>query len=101
GDIRVGFGPGRVEDISAVQSSHKFLKIVFLPYIYMHKMNSLSVLSAATAYPKTLDFNRIEGQYGVSRGVVTTRFSQVDSPQLIAYADGTADFGRESVDMNI
>jgi hypothetical protein len=101
GEVRVAFGPGRVNDIQAVSDSHKFLKIVFLPYIYMHKMNKLSVLSPATAYPTTLDFNRIEGQYGIRKGVVTTRFSSVDSPQLLAYADGTADFGRESVDMNI
>lgn len=101
GDVRVGFGPGRVEDIQAVQSAHKFLRIVFLPYIYMHKMNNLSVLSAATAYPKTLDFNRIEGEYGIARGEVTTRCFHVDSPQLIAYADGAADFGKETVDMNI
>lgn len=101
GDVRIGFGPGRVEDIQAVQESNKFLRVVFLPYIYMHKMNSLSVLSAAQAYPKTLDFNRIEGQYSVERGVVSTRFFQVDSPQLVAYADGTADFGREQVDMGI
>lgn len=101
GDLWVGFGPGRISDIEAVQDSHKFLRIVFLPYVYMHKMNKLSAFSAATAYPKTLDFARIEGEYGVSQGIVTTRFFSVDSPQLKAHADGTADFGRERVDMGI
>jgi hypothetical protein len=101
GEIRASFGPGRVNDIQAVQDSNKFLSIVFLPYIYMYKMNSLSVLSTAQAYPKELDFNRIEGQYGVRRGLVDTRFCSVDSPQLLAFAAGTADFGREQVDMNI
>lgn len=101
GEARVGFGPGRVGDIQAVQSYHKFLRIVFLPYIYMHKMNNLSVLSAATAYPKSLDFNRIEGQYEITRGVATTRFLHIDSPQVVAFADGKADFDRESVDMGI
>lgn len=101
GEARIGFGPGRVEDIQTVQSYHKFLRIIFLPYIYMHKMNNLSVLSAATAYPKTLDFNRIEGQYEISRGIATTRFLHIDSPQLIAFADGKADFARENVDMGI
>lgn len=101
GDVRLSFGPGRIEDIQAVQASHKFLKIVFLPYIYMHKMNSLSVLSAATAYPQSLDFTRIEGQYGIKQGVATTQFFHVDGPQLVAYADGMADFGAEKVDMNI
>ena len=101
GEISASFGPGRVNDIQAVQDSNKFLRIVFLPYIYMYKMNSLSVLSAGAAYPKELDFNRIEGQYGVRRGVVDTRFCSVDSPQLLAFAAGTADFARESVDMGI
>ncbi|MBI5630955.1 MAG: AsmA family protein [Elusimicrobia bacterium] len=101
GDLRLGFGPGRVNDVQALQGAHKILAIVFLPYIYMHKMNNLSVLSAGTAYPKTLDFNRIESRYGIREGVVTTHFCYVDSPQVIAYADGTADFPREKVDMNI
>jgi hypothetical protein len=101
GDVRVSFGPGRVGDIPAVQASNKFLRIVFLPFIYMHKMNNLSVFSTATAYPKSLDFGRIEGEYGLRKGVATTRLFYVDSPQMVAFADGTADFGKEAVDMNI
>ena len=101
GDVRVSFGPGRVADIPAVQASNKFLQIVFLPFIYMHKMNKLSVFSTATAYPKTLDFTRIEGEYGLRQGVATTRLFYVDSPQMIAFTDGIADFGKETTDMNI
>jgi hypothetical protein len=101
GDLRVSFGPGRVGDIPAVQASNKFLRIIFLPFIYMHKMNKLSVFSTATAYPKSLDFTRIEGEYGLSQGVVSTRLFYVDSPQMVAFTDGDADFGKETVDMNI
>jgi hypothetical protein len=101
GDVRVSFGPGRVGDIPAVQDSNKFLRIIFLPFIYMHKMNKLSVFSTATAYPKSLDFTRIEGEYGLRQGVITTRLFHVDSPQMVAFADGTADFVKETVDMNI
>lgn len=101
GEARLSLGPGRVADIPAVQNANRFLRVVFLPFIFMHKMNRLSVFSAATAYPKTLDFTRIDGEYGASRGVATTRYFHVDSPQLVAYAEGAADFGRERVDMNI
>ncbi len=101
GDLRVSFGPGRINDVPAVQKAHGFLEIVFLPFVFMHKMNSLSVLSAATAYPRTLDFKQIEGEYSLRKGVATTRYFHVDSPQLMAYADGAADFGKETVDMNI
>ncbi|MBI5241999.1 MAG: AsmA family protein [Elusimicrobia bacterium] len=101
GDVRVSFGPGRVGDIPAVQASNKFLRIVFLPFIYMHKMNKLSVFSTATAYPKSLDFSRIEGEYGLKKGVATTRLFYVDSPQMVAFTDGIADFGKETVDMSI
>jgi hypothetical protein len=90
-----------IADIPAVQAANKFLRIVFLPFIYMHKMNNLSVFSTATAYPKTLDFTRIEGEYGLRQGVATTRLFSVDSPQVAAFASGTADFGKETVDMNI
>lgn len=101
GDARLSFGPGRVSDIPAVQESHSFLRVVFLPFIFMHKMNNLSVFSAATAYPKTLDFQRIEGEYGATRGAATTRYFHVDSGQLAAYAEGVADFAKEQVDMTI
>ena len=101
GEARLSLGSGRVNDIPAVQDSNKFLKVVFLPFIFMHKMNKLSVFSTATAYPKSLDFRRIDGEYGASHGVATTRYFHVDSDQLVAYAEGTVDFGREKVDMNI
>ena len=101
GEARLSLGSGRVNDIPAVQDANKFLKVVFLPFIFMHKMNKLSVFSTATAYPKSLDFRRIDGEYGASHGVATTRYFHVDSDQLVAYAEGTADFGREQVDMNI
>jgi len=101
GEARLSFGPGRVEDIPAVQDSNKFLRVVFLPFIFMHKMNNLSVFSGNTAYPKSLDFSRIDGEYGASKGVATIRYFHVDSPQLVAYTEGTADLGRETVDMNI
>ena len=101
GDVRLSFGPGRVNDVQAVQNASKFLRIIFLPYIYMYKMNKLAVLSAATAYPKAFDFSRIEGQYAIKQGVVAIRFFHVDSPQFVAFADGNADFGNETVDLNI
>ncbi|HXT00815.1 MAG TPA: AsmA-like C-terminal region-containing protein [Elusimicrobiota bacterium] len=101
GEARLSLGAGRVNDIPALQDSNKFLNVVFLPFIFMHKMNKLSVFSTATAYPKSLDFSRIDGEYGASRGVATTRYFHVESSQLVAYAEGTADFGRELVDMNI
>ena len=101
GEARLRFGPGRVSDVPAVQDSHKILRVIFLPFVFMHKMNKLSVFSTGTAYPKTLDFNRIEGEYGASKGVADIRSFHVDSAQLAAYADGAVDFGREKVDMNI
>jgi hypothetical protein len=101
GEARVRFGPGRVADIPAVQDSHKLLRVIFLPFIYMHKMNKFSVFSTATAYPKTLDFVRIESEYGLKAGVATTRYFHVDSGQLAAFAEGTADFGSEQVDMSV
>jgi hypothetical protein len=101
GEARLSLGAGRVNDIQALQDSNRFLRVVFLPFIFMHKMNKLSVFSTATAYPKSLDFRGIDGEYGASRGIATTRYFHVDSDQLVAYAEGTADFGREQVDMNI
>ncbi len=101
GDALLNFGPGRIADIAAVQKAHRFVEIILIPFVFMHKMNKLSAFSIATAYPTTLDFNRIGGQYVMQSGVATTRYFHVDSPQLVAYADGMADFVKESVDMNI
>jgi hypothetical protein len=101
GEARLAFGPGRVSDIPALQTANRFMSVVFLPFIFMHKMNSLSVFSGNTAYPKSLDFARIDGEYGAAKGVATIRYFHVDSPQLVAYTEGTADLAHEKVDMNI
>ncbi|MBI3565787.1 MAG: hypothetical protein HY079_11365, partial [Elusimicrobia bacterium] len=101
GEARLSFGPGRVNDVPAAQDANKFLRVVFLPFIFMHKMNNLSVFSGATAYPKSFDFRRIDGEYGAAKGLATIRYFHVDGPQLVAYTEGTADLGREKVDLDI
>ena len=101
GEVRLGLGPGHFDNLQSILESSKFMEVAFLPYVYMHKMNSFSVLSTAAAYPDTFDFNRIGGQYSVHDGLVRTRFFHVDSPQLAAFAQGTADFAKETVDMEV
>lgn len=101
GEARLAFGPGRVADIAAVQSANGFLRVVFLPFIYMYKMNQLSVFSGNTAYPKSLDFARIDGEYGASKGVAAIRYFHVNSPELVVFSEGYADLGHERVDMNV
>lgn len=101
GEARLSFGPGRVNDIPQAQDANKFLRVVFLPFIFMHKMNNLSVFSGATAYPKSFDFRRIDGEYGAAKGLATIRYFHVDGPQLVAYTEGSADLGREKVDLDI
>src|SRR5260221_2160366 len=99
----MGFGPGRVDDIPALedQDPHNILRVIFLPFVFMHRLNNLSVISAATAYPKSMDFTRIYGDYGVKRGVLDVRLFHVDSAELLASADGKVDFPREKVDLHI
>ncbi len=101
GEVRLGLGPGHFDNLQSILESSKFMEVAFLPYVYMHKMNSFSVLSTATAYPDTFDFNRIGGQYSVHDGLVRTRFFHVDSPQLAAFAQGEADFAKETVNMEV
>src|SRR5207244_1759909 len=92
-----------VTDLPALenQDPHNILRLVFLPFVFMHRMEKYSGFSAATAYPKSLDFNRIEGDYGVKRGVADVRLFRVDSGSLLAFADGTVDFPQEKVDLHI
>ncbi len=101
GETYLSFGPGHVKDLATAQEANTFLRVVFLPFVFMYKMNNLSVFSGATAYPKSFDFDKIDGEYGATRGVATIRYFSVSGPQFVAYAQGTADGGRELVDMNI
>ncbi|MBI5210675.1 MAG: AsmA family protein [Elusimicrobia bacterium] len=101
GDARASFGPGRLMDLPALRKSSVFVDIMLMSFAFQHKMSALSVWSAATADPKTLDFTRIEGEYGFDRGVVSARYFHVDSPQMTGYAEGTMDFYKEAVDMDI
>lgn len=101
GWVRTGFGPGRVSNIPELENAHKLLKGIFLPFVFMHQMQKKAFLSIATAYPKTLDFNRIYGQYRVQDGVMEICAFHVDSHQLILFADGKVDFPKEGVGMHV
>ncbi len=101
GSFRVGFGPGRVDDVPAVRSAHRVLNVLLLPYSFMHELNAKTVVSLATAEAKTLDFNRNYGDFSVSSGAVDMRFLHVDSPQLVGYSEGGVDFSRERIDARV
>ncbi len=101
GSLAATLGPGRVGDIKSVQKSSKILKILFLPYIYMYRLNHLAIFNAATAYPRSFGFSRIGANYIVKRGRVDSRYFYVRSPEFSAFADGSADFADETVDLRV
>jgi hypothetical protein len=99
GEAYLSFGPGHVKDLATAQDANTFMRLVFLPFVYMYQMNGKAQLRSV--YPKTFDFDRIDGEYGAANGVATIRYFHVGGPQFVAFAQGTADGGRETVDMNI
>ncbi len=101
GSLAATLGPGRVGDIKSVQESSKILKILFLPYIYMYRLNHLAIFNAATAYPRGFAFSRIGADYIVRRGRVDSRYFYVQSPEFTAFADGSADLANETVDLRV
>ena len=101
GRIRAGFGPGRVSNIPELEKGSKILRAIFLPFVYMQKLRNSTNLSVATLYPKTLDFTRIYGQYGLQDGVLDIGAFHVDSGQLVAFANGSVDFPKERVGLHI
>jgi hypothetical protein len=101
GSLAATLGPGRVGDIKSVQESSKILKILFLPYIYMYRLNHLAIFNAATAYPRSFAFSRIGANYIVKRGRIDSRYFYVRSPEFSAFADGSADFADETVDLRV
>lgn len=101
GDVEVRFGPGRVIDIQRLEEASKILRVLFLPFVFMHRLNNLAVIAAATAYPKSLDFTVIAGSYGLKAGIVDMAKFHVDSGVLKAFADGTVDFPAEKVSLHV
>lgn len=101
GSFRVGFGPGRVDDVPAVRGAHRVLNVLLLPYSFMYELNAKTVVSLATAEAKTLDFNRNYGDFSISSGAVDMRFLHVDSPELVGYSEGGVDFSREKIDARV
>lgn len=101
GWVRTGFGPGRVSNIQELKESHKLLRITFLPFEFMQKMNKATRLSLGTLYPNTLDFTRIYGQYALMQGVIEITPFHVDSGQIVLCAQGKVDFPREQVAMHV
>lgn len=101
GEFRIGFGPGRVNNVQDVRAAHRVLNVLLLPFTYMHEMNAKAVLSLQTATPKTLDFNRNYGDFSVRDGVVDVRLLHSDGMQFVGYADGTVDFAHEKIDSRV
>ncbi|MBI4347796.1 MAG: AsmA family protein [Elusimicrobia bacterium] len=101
GWVRTGFGPGRVSNIQELKESHKLLRITFLPFEFMQKMNKATRLSLGTLYPNTLDFTRIYGQYALMQGVIDITPFHVDSGQIVLCAQGKADIPHEQVAMHV
>ncbi|MBI5203145.1 MAG: hypothetical protein HY925_16260, partial [Elusimicrobia bacterium] len=101
GWVRTGFGPGRVSNIPELENAHKLLRISFLPFVFMQKMNNAAGASFGTLYPKTLDFTRIYGQYALMSGIVDITPFHVDSGQIVLCAQGKADLPKEQVGMHV
>ena len=79
--------------------TNTFLRVVFLPFVFMHKMNNLSVFSGADSLSKVVrlrqDRRRVRAAWSA-----TIRYFHVGGPQFVAYTEGTVQ-GGEKVDMNI
>lgn len=101
GNLRIDLGGGRITDIPSLQSQNKVLRVIFLPFVFMQRLNNMGVLSLATAYPENLVYDRIHGEYDFLRGVVHVRSFFVQSEPLLAAADGWVDFVREKIDLHI
>lgn len=97
GSFRAAFGPGRVTNVQSVREAHRVLNVLLLPFTYMHEMNAKAVMSLDTATPKTLDFNRVFGDFTARDGLVDVHLLNVDGPQFVGYADGDVDFSKERI----
>ena len=103
GNIRISVGPGRVSDIQALeeQDPHNVLRVLFLPFTLMHEMERKAAFSAATAVPRSFDFSRIYGDYGVRKGVVDFRNFYIDSGDFMAHTEGSVDFPKERMNLHV
>lgn len=103
GNMRFSLGGGRVTDIETLenQDPHNILRVMFLPFSVLHEMERRAEFSAATAIPRSFDFSRIYGDYGVRQGVVDFRNFYIQSGIFLAHTEGKVDFPQEKVDLHI
>ncbi|MBI3299375.1 MAG: hypothetical protein HYZ75_14505 [Elusimicrobia bacterium] len=101
GHFQAGFGPGNLRNISELQKAHPLVNVLLIPYVEMHKIRQKSRGSFETAVPTTLDFTRMFGDFSAGAGVVGVNFIHFDSQPFQAYTAGTADFPKETVDLNV
>lgn len=101
GAFRVRFGAGRIRSVPEVRQSHGLLNVLILPFSFMHEMQRKAVASLDTAVLRELDIAQVRGEFLVRDGITDVRYIHFDSPQFIAYADGTADWPREKIDLHV
>lgn len=101
GVFRVRFGAGRIRNVPDVRQSHGLLNVLILPFSFMHEMQRKAVASLDTAVLRELDIAQARGEFLVRDGVTDVRYIHFDSPQFIAYADGTADWPQEKISLHV
>ena len=101
GIFKIGFGPGRIRQVPLVRKANGLLNVLIFPFSYMHEIYQKARLSMDNVVLNTLDITRTYGDFAVKKGKVDVRYIHFDSPQFAAYANGTADFSTEKVNLDV
>lgn len=100
GKAMVKVGPGRFEELKTLASKHPALKVAFFPFVVVQKTVGLARIPLFPAFDKG-KFKEIVGDYVFDKGVMTIKDSHMDSDQGYLNTTGTADLGRDRLDLRV
>jgi hypothetical protein len=111
GSARIEVGAGKLQDLGAMATQSKVLKIVLLPFVVIQKtfgvigkVTGVQLLLRAVGVSVLPDFNNIDlrsmvGDYSFRRGVMTLNKSEMDTSAADVKATGTVDIPSEKLNL--
>ncbi|MBI4056980.1 MAG: AsmA family protein [Elusimicrobia bacterium] len=99
GIVRVDWGPGIVRNIPRLSQQEKILRVIFLPFTVLGKLNGMGVLKVSEEFD--LPYDKIHGEYAFHFGVMEVRPFFVDSPDVSAVSQGKVDWVSENLDLRV
>lgn len=100
GYAQYAMGPGRILNTTAMMANSKFLRVIFLPFVTLGKIDSMGILKGWKE-KENLAYRRIVGDYKATWGNVRVDELVIDTADILLSGKGQIDLPAESIQLYV